>query len=465
MKLRGRWRLALVLSLVCLVLGAATLAAGWMACDILGKTPAELIDYGKHRLHGHARAEMVTLPVLNALRRVLADEDETEALLPFAVPPLPPNPGTGAVSGPPDSARVIRVGPGRAISRIGVAAQVARDGDVIEIEPGDYVADVAKWEQAHITIRGLGNRVRLIAQGANMEGKGIWVFRSHHAVVENIQFVGARASDRNGAGIRLERGHLLVKGCSFLNSENGILTSSEPATSLEVEDSDFGYNGAGDGLSHGIYVGRIDSFRLTGSYLHHGNVGHLVKSRARTNRIEYNRISDESGGRSSYEIDLPNGGTAEVVGNIIQKGRGARNSALVSFGAEGYRWPSNELRMAHNTFVNDLRLGGSFLRVAPGASLVELRNNVFVGPGKIGGGAVLDAAGDRHLDWPDLVRPAREDYRLNERTRAELAAVPLAAEAAALVPRFEYQHPASVVPLRSPPSFPGALQSGAAPAL
>ncbi len=446
---------AAVLLSVVVLLGAVVAAS-----VTIGRTPVELIDFAKRRLQGHSSLEFVSLPILDVLRRALAEQDEAELALPFAVAPLPPNPMRAASSPVPHDPRVIRVGIGRAITTIREAARAAVDGSVIEIDAGDYVADVAVWERANLTIRGLGDRVRLIAGGADAEGKAIWVFRSAKATVENIEFVNARVADRNGAGIRLQSGHLIVRRCRFWNGQNGILTSEDPKARLEVEYSEFGYNGDGDGLTHGIYAGAIESFRLTGNYLHHGNVGHLVKSRARHSRIEYNRLTDEIGGRSSYELEFPNGGVAEVVGNIIQQGTGGRNSTIVSYGAEGYRWPRNDLAFVHNTVVNDLRLGGGFLRVWPGAGSVTLRNNLFVGSGKVDPSKGADVAGDREAEWRDLLRPAREDYRLSDAARANWARTMPAPVAPALLPRHEYLHPAGVKALPGPPLYPGALQSG-----
>ncbi len=454
-------RKRLTLALGALLFAAAALAVGsWVLMKQVGRTPGELIDYTKRRLQGHPSLEAVALPVLDRLRGALGEPDEIDLALPFVVPPLAPNPAT-LTSGASevDNPQVIRVGPGRAITRIAVAAALAKDGSIIEIDPGDYVADVASWDRAELTIRGRGNRVRLLASGAHAEGKAIWVIRRGKVTIENIEFVGARVPDGNGAGIRMEGGHLIVRRCTFRNNENGILTGAAAGAMLEVEDSEFSHNGAGDGLSHGIYVGGIESFRLTGSYFHHGNVGHLVKSRARVNRIEYNRLTDEAGGRSSYELELPNGGMAEVVGNVIQQGAGTRNSVIVSYGAEGYAWPRNELRFAYNTVVNDRRLGGSFVRVAPGANVVILRNNLFVGPGKVDATAIADAAGDRMADWADLVRPSREDYRLKAAARAALSRDGLASTEPALIPHQEYVHPAGTRPLDAPPQAPGALQA------
>ncbi len=448
---------AVVGMLLSLLLAGGALAA----YGYIGRTPTELIDYLKRRLQGHPTLETLALPVLNLAREQLLGEMPPEAVLPFTVPPRGPNPmqlrPSASVPGDP---RVIRVGPQQPVSRIAVAAQLATDGSIIEIEPGDYVADVAVWTQRDLTIRALGDRVRLFAAGTDAEGKAIWVFRGGSAVVEGIEFIGARAADRNGAGIRFESGRLVVRRCTFWGNQNGIMTASEGDAELEVEQSEFGYNGGGDGLTHALYIGAIARFRLASSYLHHGNVGHLVKSRARHNRIEYNRITDEIGGRSSYEIEFPNGGVAEVVGNLVQQSAGGRNSTMVSFGAEGYRWERNELQLVHNTLVNDQRFGGTLVRVWPGATGAHSLNNLFVGPGRVEGAGVLDSSGDAHAEWVDLVRPSREDYHVRPEAQARLRSVTPARVAAGLLPRFEYVHPLGVRPLAAAPSLPGALQAG-----
>lgn len=457
MKRRTGWTL-LVLGAV-LALG---LVGAMLAYRQVGRTPGEIISYLERRLEGHPTLETVTLPVLGWARSALGEPGKLEHAAPWIVPPMAPNPALleGDKASPDDTPGLIRVGPRRAFTRIAQAARAAQDGSIVEIDPGDYVADVAVWDAARLTIRGLGNRVRLIAAGASAEGKAIWVIRRGAVTIENIEFVGARVDDRNGAGIRLESGQLVVRRCRFFDNESGILTSGLANTSLAVEQSEFGWNGAGDGLSHGIYVGNIDSFRLSGSWVHHANVGHLVKSRARFNRVEYNRLTDESGGRASYELEFPNGGVAEVVGNIVQQGALTRNSVMLSYGAEGYSWPDNRLLLAHNTVVNDQPLGGSFVRVREGASAVMLRNNLFVGTGKLDLPAGSSAAGDRRADWTWFVRPSREDYRLADRGRAA-AGEALAPLEARMTPRAQYLHPARAQPLDEPLRWPGAVQSGA----
>ncbi|MBK6295638.1 MAG: hypothetical protein IPF55_16200 [Rhodoferax sp.] len=264
-----------------------------------------------------------------------------------------------------------------------MAAATAKDGDVFEVEAGEYRGDVAVWTKDNITVRAIGGRVSLLAQGAAAEGKAIWVVRGGRMAVKGLDFSGARVRDKNGAGIRLESGALTVSDCTFTNNENGILTGGHPSAELVVINSEFGHNGHGDGQSHNLYVGTIASLSVSGSYFHHAKVGHLLKTRAAVNHILYNRLTDETGGRASYELELPNGGVAYVIGNIIQQGSQTENPHLVSYGAEGYKWPRNELYMVNNTLVDNRPRGGVFLRVKAGDVTVKAINNILVGQGSL----------------------------------------------------------------------------------
>ena len=72
---------------------------------------------------------------------------------------------------------------------------------------------------------------------------------------------------------------------------------------------------------------------ISGSRFSGGFVGHLIKSRARESVITGSHIVDGPLGRASYEIDLPNGGSSLIAGNVIVQGPNSENSALVSYGA------------------------------------------------------------------------------------------------------------------------------------
>lgn len=356
--------------------------------------------------------------------------------------------------------RVLRVGASHQIKTIAGAATLARDGDIVEIESGEYPGDVAVWTQKALTIRGVGGRPMIIANGEAAEAKAIWVVRGGTIAVENIAFSGARVPDRNGAGIRHERGRLTVRDCVFTDNENGILASNDPGLELEVEDSEFVQNGAGNGYSHGIYAGAIKRLSVRGSWFHAGRVGHLIKSRAAESLIQYNRIADDIGGTSSYELEFPNGGRAVVVGNFIQQSAQTQNPVLVSFGAEGYSWPTNALYLAHNTLVNDRPQGGIFVAALPGKASVRAVNNVLVGKGSLELQVPAETVGNRTLEWADFVLPQRLDYRLKASSKAVGAANdPGGVDDMSLRPTREYRHPASSVPV--PPETrlsPGAFQ-------
>ncbi|MCC6856895.1 MAG: hypothetical protein IT189_12660, partial [Microbacteriaceae bacterium] len=153
--------------------------------------------------------------------------------------------------------RVLRVGPGQEFVMPSLAAQFARDGDTVEIMAGNYPADAAIWRANNLVIRGVGGRARLAAHGAHAEGKAIWVIKGNNTTVENIEFLDARVSARNGAGIRQAGAGLIVRNCLFFNHENGILTGANPASDILVEHSEFGLNGNNTGQTHNLYIGGV----------------------------------------------------------------------------------------------------------------------------------------------------------------------------------------------------------------
>lgn len=397
-----------------LLLVVIAIICGLFAYRLIGKTPGELLDYVDIRLQGHPKLEMLSAPVIKSIREY-TNQPALAARLqqPFVIPSPPPLVvDKNLLANLPAAAPgVIRVGPGQQFLQIADAARHAKDGQVVEILAGNYYGDVALWQQKSLTIKAIGGRARLFADGKSAEDKAIWVFRNGNFIVENIEFLHAKVSDQNGAGIRAEAGSLSVRNCLFFGNQNGIL-SGDQLTLVEIERSEFAYNGAGDGLSHGIYIGPIAEFRAYGNYFHHANRGHLIKSRAEKSIIAYNRITDETGGRASYEIDLPNAGNAIVAFNLIQQSATGENSALINFGAEGLRWQRNELWLEKNTLVNDNPWGGTFWRVAKNVSKFISLNNLIAGPGGFQSNATHTVNNDIAAEWDWFVLPQRLNYQL-----------------------------------------------------
>lgn len=362
------------------------------------------------------------------------------------------------------AAATLTVGPEGVPMSFPQALRAAQDGDVIEIMPGVYKGAVGVIEQKRLTLRGLGTRPVFDADGRHAEGKAIWVIRDGDITIENIEFRGARVPDANGAGIRFEKGRLAVRGCRFVDNQNGLLTANFGDAELRIVDSEFTQAVRTVGtLPHLLYVGRIARADISGSRFHQGFEGHLIKSRARINRITYNLIVDGPGGGASYEIDLPNGGDAVIVGNLIGQSRETQNPVMVSYGAEGKAWDVNRLLMAHNTLASDFPLTW-FLRSWPDklAPDTQIRavNNLTVGTGVF----TLGSSGRFDGNWPatasTLVDPMLLDFELQRdswlRGRADDPRVLAGDEA---VPTAEFVLPIGTRPLKPPAAWsPGALQ-------
>ena len=355
-------------------------------------------------------------------------------------------------------AELIRVDPAGPVKTLADAARQARAGDVVELPPGQLHGDVAVWTQASLTIRGAVTGTTLNADGRSAEDKAIFVVRGGNIVIENITFTGARVSARNGAGIRFETGALTVRNCRFIDNENGILTANTPTSSLVIENSEFAFNGAGDGQSHNLYVGAIGRLEVTASWFHQARVGHLLKSRARENLISYNRLTDEANGHASYELELPNGGRATVIGNLIEQSPTTENPNLISYGAEGFKYDDNRLVLAYNTLVDDRPSNGIFLKVWPGNARVVAINNLLVGgAGTLDGGPGASLSNNIAVVRDAFADAANYDYRLRASAAAKLKA-PLPDDVE-LAPLFEYVHPLKARALDGPPRLPGAFQS------
>jgi hypothetical protein len=352
--------------------------------------------------------------------------------------------------------RVLRVGPREAITVPSTAAKVARDGDTVEIEAGTYAGDTAVWRQNGLTIRGVGGLAHIRADGAQAEGKGLWILKGNDTTLIGIELSGVKVPDNNGAGIRLEGRGLTVRNCYVHDNENGILTSPNPESDIVIENSEFAHNGAGDGLTHNLYIGKIRSFTLRYSYVHHAVAGHDVKSRAMKNTIAYNRIMDEDKGQSSYSVEFPNGGLAFVIGNLIEQGPKGENFTIVSYGTEGLQHPQNELYFASNTVVNDRPGKGRFIFVKAADSALIV-NNLFSGPGDLltGPGEMKNNVTGRRSDF---VAASRFDYRLKARSAAVGRGIdPGSAHGVALRPSEEYVHKAQ----HRPRNTSGKLDVGA----
>lgn len=340
----------------------------------------------------------------------------------------------------------LQVGPGKKFEKPSAAVKAAKDGDVIEIDAaGTYDGDVCFVKAHNLTLRGVGEgRAKIPAAGQSAGGKAIWVIQGDNATVENIEFSGCRVPDGNGAGIRLEGTSLAVRNCRFHDCQDTILTGKNPKSEVLIEFSEFSYSGLNtDPVTHNLYVGEIRKLVYRFNYSHHVKEGNSLKCRALETHVLYSRLSDEADGSASFIIDLPHGGKAYIVGNVLQKGPKAHNHPFIAYGREGVKHAESELYVVNNTFVND-RDKGVFLEINKVKDDFKLtaRNNIFSGTGTVCNWPKAAMEGN-FIGDPLFVDAAKRDYRLKPGSPCiDRGVEPGKAGEVSLKPEFQYVHPA-----------------------
>jgi hypothetical protein len=354
------------------------------------------------------------------------------------------------------AAATLQVGLGKTYAMPCDAIAAAHAGDTIQVDAaGSYNGNTCAWSTDGLTITGVNGRAKIDLTGVTPAGqKGIFTIGgTASATIENFELSGAAISvsaGNNGAGIRHQGLNLTIRNCYIHDNQDGILAAPATANTgtILVENSEFSHNGAGDGYSHNMYIGDFATFTLQFSYSHHGNVGHLFKSRAYTTLVLYNRITDETGGTASYEVDIPNAGTAYVIGNVIEQSATTQNPDIITFGEEGV--PSGydtHLLVVNNTIIND-HSSGTFVNDAT-STLAAIENNIFYNAGTLTNQSAATLT--TNFSSPSMGDPMFVDlanYEVALRAGSpciDKGTTPGQNASQSLVPVFEYVHPLSEV--------------------
>ena len=255
-----------------------------------------------------------------------------------------------AIAGP-SRGDTLKVGSSQTYQTPSAAAAVAKNGDHIEIEPGQYF-DCAVWRADNLVIEGTAPGV--VITDKTCDGMGLFVIWGDNTTVRNLTLTRARVPDMNGAGIRLVKGSLTVDTVKFIDNQDGLF-GGVPGTTVTVRNSDFDRNGICAGhCAHGIYVENVDLLRVENSRFSNTRQAHSIKSRALRTEVIGCTITDGPDGTSSFLIEAPNGGALIVRDNTLEKGPKSENhNAAIAIGAEGVTHPTPEITITNNSLRND----------------------------------------------------------------------------------------------------------------
>jgi hypothetical protein len=279
---------------------------------------------------------------------------------------------------------------GESFDRLQDAVDAVGDGSgTIRIAPGRY-RGCAVQEAGRIAFVAETAGTAVFDGGA-CEGKATLVLRGRSARVEGLVFAHVRVADGNGAGIRIEQGDLVVAYARFMDGQCGILSANDPSGTIRIDRSTFsglGKHPDGDG-AHSLYIGNYGSLAVTRTRFERGTGGHYLKSRAARIEVTGSSFDDSAGRTTNYLIDLPNGASGRIAGNIFVNGLGKENhGTLIAVAAEGAENSSaglvvenNDVSLVpgypwHTAFVGDWsgeRLTVRDNRLGPGITLLERR--------------------------------------------------------------------------------------------
>ena len=239
---------------------------------------------------------------------------------------------------------------GKSFYRLDDAVKSIGDGDAtIRIAPGTY-PDCASQRGGNIIYKAAVPG-KVVFDGGACEGKATLVLSGLSATIDGLIFQNIRVADRNGAGIRLEKGNLTVTNSMFRDSEQGILSGNDPQSEIVIDQTTFaGLGGCpGGNCSHSLYIGDYGKLTVKRSRFERGTGGHYVKARTRLVSITDSSFDDTKGRETNYMIDLPAGSKGVISGNEFVQGANKENhSAFITVAPESRDFPSAGLVVTNN---------------------------------------------------------------------------------------------------------------------
>jgi hypothetical protein len=310
------------------------------------------------------------VPVLNGSRAIAAQLtwDEVRPSLPAWQPrsmtASAPSPGS------------IRIGQ-RRFDTLTEAASHLQPGDTLDIGSGIY-REAMVIEAPAVTIRGHGH---VILENATAEGKAGLVIRGDGVEIRNLECRKIAVRDGNGACIRLEAENLFVEQVYCHDSQQGILTVSQPGL-VHIRHSRFERLGAG-GRAHGIYIGGGKLLIEDSLFLASKDQGHEIKSRATATRIVGSVIASLSG-KDSRLIDIPNGGALLIEHCLLEQGPNTVNGTAIGFALENSQGDQDHIRIQNSLILLERHGQNRLLHLGNPKTRIDISNNLIVAREKTG---------------------------------------------------------------------------------
>lgn len=284
------------------------------------------------------------------------------------------------------------VGPGRTFSDLQSVAILLAPGDVVEVDGDATYSGGVTFTQTgapnnKITIRGIrvNGRRPLISGGTNTVA---FVTPSPYdgAGADHYIFEGFEVTGGSTRGIYHQADDLTIRDVAVYDCPGqGVHGADHGSGSLTMEYVEV--YGCGDGeYRHQIYMATDEEnspgsvFRMQYCYIHDGNGGNNIKSRAERNEIYYNWIENAL----YHELELigPDGGDggnaalaredSDVVGNVLRKT--SRNGYVSRVGGDGTGETNGRYRFVNNTIISS---ESAVFRLFDGIESIEMHNNLF----------------------------------------------------------------------------------------
>jgi hypothetical protein len=200
-----------------------------------------------------------------------------------------------------------------------------------------------------------------------------YIIATGETEIVNHEFANMAAGDGNGAGIRMQGGHLVVRDSWFHDGQEGILTGNLGTEEVEIYGSRFERLGYG-GQAHGVYCGINKSLVAKDSvFLSGKGEGHEFKCRAAAQLHERN-IYASLLGEDSRCLDAEQGNL--TLRNVVfQKGAQSSNEDFILIGLVA----AGSIVIDNAIFLNDSGRPAILVRAMKG-SPVTIRNAIVVGP-------------------------------------------------------------------------------------